>query len=315
MEILITGAAGNLGSLLARHLLDSPHSLRLMIHDRQPPPEIAAAENTSVWRADLARPETLAGPCDGADCIVHFAGVLFSPRPGKFLPQTNLEYVQNLCRVALAAGVDRFIIISFPHVEGISTPWSPARGTLEGKPDSVHARTRLAAERHLYHICQDTGMTPVSLRPGMIYGRGLLMVDAARWLSDHHLLAVWKQPTWIHLLSAVDFLACVQAAIEKQGIHGVYNLGDDDPLTLQDFLDTAAAHWGNSKPWRAPGWSFYMAAWCIEAFATVFRTRSPLTRDFIRIGMASYSGDTRRMKEELLPQLVYPSLATGMVLL
>lgn len=315
MEILITGAAGNLGSLLARHLLDTRHQLRLMVHDREPAEEIAAAVNTTVWRADLARPATLAYPCEGVDCIVHFAGVLFSPRPGRFLPRTNLEYVQNLCRAALAAGVSRFIIISFPHVEGVSTPGNPVRGTLNGDPDSVHARTRLAAERHLYHACRDTHMTPVSLRAGMIYGRGLLMIDAARWLSDRHMLAVWKGPTWIHLLSTPDFLACVTAAIEKEGVAGIYNLGDDRPLTLQGFLDTAAEHWGNRRPWRAPAWSFYLAAWCVEAFATLFRTRSPITRDFIRIGMASYAADTTRMKRELLPQLQYPELDEGRVLL
>ena len=52
-----------------------------------------------------------------------------------------------------------------------------------------------------------------------------------------------------------------------------------------------------------------------SAFAAVFRTRAPLTRDFIRIGMASYTADTSRMKAELLPVLQYPTLAEGMRLL
>ncbi|MDA2915128.1 hypothetical protein MYX77_14470, partial [Acidobacteriia bacterium AH_259_A11_L15] len=70
--------------------------------------------------------------------------------------------------------------------------------------------------------------------------------------------------------------------------------------------DTVAAHWGFRKPWRCPKWSFSGAAWCSEAFATLFRTAAPLTRDFIKIGMASYVVDTARMKKELLPQLAYP---------
>lgn len=329
MNILITGAAGNLGSLLARHLIeanrstDTPHHLNLLIHHNEPPADIVSAPNTTIHRADLANPETLKEPCRDTDCIIHFAGILFAPRPEKFLPETNTRYARNLIDTALAAGVKKFIIVSFPHVEGESTPDHPAKGLPDGHPTSVHAQTRLAAEKYLFDACRDTPMTPIALRPGMIYARGILMPDAARWASRHRLLAVWRKPTWIHLLSLPDLLAATQAAIEKPDAAGIYNLGDDWPLTLQDFLDRAAIEcWGASwpwrrghRPWRAPAPAFYAAGALTEAFATVFRTQAPLTRDFIRIGMASYTADTSRMKAELLPELQYPTLDEGIHLL
>lgn len=329
MNLLITGAAGNLGSYLARYLIETnrtapiQHHLNLLIHRHEPPPDIASASNVTIHRADLADPATLKEPCRDTDCIVHFAGVLFAPRPDKFLPTTNTLYVQNLVNAALKAGVKKFILVSFPHVEGESTPDHPAKGTLSGNPTSVHAQTRLAAEKFLFKACEDTLMTPIALRPGMIYARGILMPDAARWLSRRRLLAVWKKPTWIHLLSLPDFLTATQAAIEKPDASGIYNLGDAGPLTLQEFLDRAATErWGGAwpwhrghRPWRAPEWAFYTAAALTEAFAAVFRTRAPLTRDFIRIGMASYVMDTSRMKEELLPEPQYPTLDKGMELL
>lgn len=339
MNLLITGAAGNLGSHLARYLIgadrvfrDNPQRtesthisapaghyllhLKLLIHRHEPPQDIAQAPNVTIYKADLAKPETLTEPCRDTDCIVHFAGVLFAPRPEKFLPETNTVYVQNLVKTAIKAGVKKFIIVSFPHVEGESTPEHPAQGILPTtQPGSAHARTRLAAEKYLFKACEGTQMTPIALRPGMIYSRGILMIDAARWASRHHLLAVWRKPTWIHLLSLPDFLAATRAAIENESAAGIYNLGDDRPLALQKFLDTAAAHWGYRKPWRAPAAAFYAAAALTEAFAAVFRTRAPLTRDFIRIGMASYVMDTSRMKAELLPQLKYPKLVDGTGLL
>ena len=315
MKVLITGAAGNLGSFMARDLLETSHELRLLIHHKNLPFDVTPYANVSVHRADLGDRATLTQPCEGVDCIVHFAGVLFAPRPGTFLPQTNVTYVQNLVAAAQAAGVSKFILISFPHVEGESFPDQPAAGRLDGNPSSVHARTRLAAEKHLFAACEGTAMVPVALRPGMIYGRGVLMIEAARWLARHHLLAVWRQPTWIHLLALPDFLRSVAAAIEGERVQGIYNLGDDEPTTLQAFLDTAARQWGYRKPWRLPRWSFTVAAWCTEAFATIFRTPSPLTRDFIRIGMASYVSDTTRMKQELLAELAYPTLADGVGLL
>ncbi|MEW6019490.1 MAG: NAD(P)-dependent oxidoreductase, partial [Pseudomonadota bacterium] len=165
-------------------------------------------------------------------------------------------------------------------------------------------------------------MKPVILRAGMIYGRGILMIDAARWLSRRHLLFVWRRPTWIHLLSLPDFLSCCEAAITREDVQGIYNLGDDAPLTLQEFLDRASRKWGAAWPFRktrpprrAPAPLFYAAGALSELAAAVLRTRAPLTRDFIRIGMAPYTADTSRMKEELLPQLEYPTLSEGMGLL
>jgi nucleoside-diphosphate-sugar epimerase len=315
MRVLITGATGNLGSALVRHLLGGPHELTLLIHRTPLSLGVAASSNVSACRGDLGNPKSLAGPCAGIDCIVHFAGLLFAPRPETFLPKTNVEYVRNLVAAALAARVRKFILISFPHVEGESSPDAPATGRLAGNPASVHARTRLAAEQHLFRACAGQPMIPVSLRPGMIYGRGVLMIEAGRWLLEHRLLAVWRPRTWIHLLALPDFLRCVAAAIEGEHVSGIYNLGDDRPLTLQEFLDTVAVHWGGRTPWRCPTWWFYVAAWCCEALAILFGTASPITRDFIRIGMASYVSDTSRMKRELLPHLAYPSLTEGLSLL
>jgi len=69
--ILITGAAGNLGSLLARHLIRGGHRLRLMYHRTPLPSDIAAASTVSGVRADLADPRTLPPALDGAGVVVH----------------------------------------------------------------------------------------------------------------------------------------------------------------------------------------------------------------------------------------------------
>ena len=315
MKILITGAAGNLGSFLSRELMTGPHQLRLLIHRRELPFSVTGCRNVSICQADLGMLESLAEACLDIDCIIHFAGVLFAPRPERFLPKTNLVYVQNLVAAALAAHVGKFVLISFPHVEGGTFPDRPATNRLNGQPDSVHAQTRLAAERHLFAACENSDTTPVVLRAGMIYGRGVLMIEAARWLLQHQVMAVWREPTWEHLLALPDFLKAVTGAIEGPNVSGIYCVADDQPVTLQEFLDTIAAYWGYPKPWRCPRWMFPLAAAGCEGFASVFRTKSPLTRDFIKIGMVSSVADTSRMKRELLPQLAYPSLHAGLVLL
>jgi len=315
LRILITGAAGNLGGFLAQFLLDSPHQLRLMIHRTDVGSELRAASNVEVVQANLSDPSTLSGICSGVDCIVHLAGVLFEPRPARFLPLTNIVFVQNLLTEALTAGVGKFVLVSFPHVEGDTTPEHPASGRLDRVPPSVHAQTRLQAEREILKRSEGSRMTPVILRSGTLYGEGVLMLEAARWLMKRRMLPIWQKPTWYHWLALPDFLTCVRAAIESENVNGIYQLGDDLPLTIQDGLDRFADHWKTPRPFRLPGWTFYLAATVVEAFALVTGKPSPLHRDFIRIGMISHVGDTTRMKEDLLHDLAYPTLDDGLALL
>ncbi|MGH7857714.1 MAG: NAD-dependent epimerase/dehydratase family protein, partial [Candidatus Binatia bacterium] len=141
--ILITGAAGNLGSRLARRLLGEGSRLRLMVHRTPLPEDLARAEGVEEVHADLSRPDTLPAAVAGADAIIHFAGVLFRPRPERFLPETNTRWFANLLDAALAARVGRMVLVSFPHVEGPTTPDAPASGRLDREPVSAHARTRL----------------------------------------------------------------------------------------------------------------------------------------------------------------------------
>lgn len=317
MILLITGAAGNLGSHLAKYLMnnvDCPE-LRLMIHKTPLPYNVNGFKNAEVIEADLMEPDTLAKAFRDVDCIVHFAGVLFAPKPEKFLPVTNAVYFKNLVDAALDAKVKKIILISFPHVEGNTNPSNPANGKLNGNPVSVHAQTRLKEEQYLFKKCNGTDTVPVSLRPGMIYGKNILMLDAGKYLMKKHLLAVWKKPTWIHLISIDDFLKAINQAVKKDNVNGIYQLGDEKPLYLQDFLDRMAVHLGYSKPFRIPVWMIFLAAQIVELYALLFRTKSPLTKDFIKIGMVSYTGDISRMKKDLLPELKYPTIDEGIAIL
>lgn len=316
MRVLITGAAGNLGSLLARHLLKtSHHQIRLMVHKTPLPPDLNVKERTAVFPCNLANPNSLDQACVDSDVIVHFAGVLFAPNPKKFLSNTNTQYAKNLIDKAIEHNVRRFILISFPHVEGPTTQEHSCTNRLDGNPVSMHAKTRLAAEQYLFSKAGESKIGAISLRAGMIYGRDILMISFARKLARKFLLGVWRKPTPIHLISIDDFLECCTAAMNNPQASGIYPLGDDGPTTLQAFLDSACQQWGLYKPWRVPLWSVYIVAWTCERIAQLVSAKTPFTVDFINIGRAPYHCDTRRMKADLLPKLKYPTLDSGKVIL
>jgi len=308
-NVLITGAAGNLGSLLSRHIRDHENDLNLILmqHVKKISGDIKGCPRFQVRSADLSNLETLYECLDGADIIVHFAGVLFKANPEKFLYETNIQYFKNLVRVAKAKKISKMILISFPHVEGPTSRKAPATGRLDGKPVSVHAKTRLEEEIHLFNEIVNS----VSLRVGMVYGRGILMIDAAEWFAKRKILGVWSQPTEIHLISKTDFCRAVVAAISHESATGVFHIGDEGDDTLQSFLDFACKIWGCRKPWRMPLWLIYLAANIFELVSRIFGTTSPLTKDFIDIGRVSYYGDTSRFRAELLPVLKYSNISEG----
>src|SRR5262245_39099989 len=147
--ILVTGAAGNLGSRLARHLAQRGSRLRLMVHRSPLPADLTRHASVTAVPADLAGPATLPAAVSGVSVVVHFAGVLFAPGPERFLPVTNTRWFANLLDACLAARVGKVILISFPHVEGPTSVDAPATGRTDREPVSVHARTRLEEERLL----------------------------------------------------------------------------------------------------------------------------------------------------------------------
>lgn len=311
-RIAITGAAGNLGSLLTSRLLEEDVFLNLLIHKKDVSQDIKNKKNVSVFPVNLADKESLWASLDQVDTIVHFAGVLFKADPEKFLPTTNTLYFNNLLEVATEQKVKRIILISFPHVEGESFPNSPAKGSLAGNPISMHAKTRLEEEKLLFNYAKLHPFEAVSLRVGMVYGKGILMNDAALWFARHYLLGVWKKDTHIHLISKTDFQDATAAACLNPSIEGIYHIGDEGQQTLQQFLDGITSYRGYKKPWRMPVWMIMTAARFFELWSKLFNTRSPLTVDFIKIGMVSYYGDTSRMKSELLPHLRYKTYKEGM---
>src|SRR3990172_8701416 len=96
MNTLIVGASGNLGSHFVKSLLNSPHRLRLLIHNQYLPFSIEHHVDVSAYHADLEDPSSLVGACKEIDSIVYLAGALFRPRPESFLYKTNTLYVKNL---------------------------------------------------------------------------------------------------------------------------------------------------------------------------------------------------------------------------
>ena len=116
----------------------------------------------------------------------------------------------------------------------------------------------------------------------------------------------------IQLIAVPDYLRATAAAIGRDDVSGIYHVGDDRPVTIQELLDRLCATWGYRRPWRVPIWSVRASAWLCELFALCAGTRAPLTRDIVTLGRVSHWGDTSRARAELVPELICSDLAAGL---
>ena len=146
-RILITGAAGMVGSALRRYLRDR-YDFRLLFHRNVPEVE----QGDQVVVADLANFECMIEAGEGVDAIVHL-GIAVSGRgtPRTLYNQqifdTNLKGTYNVFESARINKVKKVVFASTNHVTGfyenegaISSPGLPVR------PDSMYGVSKAYGE-------------------------------------------------------------------------------------------------------------------------------------------------------------------------
>ena len=136
--VLMTGAAGEIGSLLREAWRGALPAVRLI--DRRDLGEAAAGEE--VVQLDLADFPRLHSASEGADVVVHLAAI---PSEDEFprLVEANVVATYNVFEAARQAGVRRVVFASTNHVTGFyrwSERVSPADPV---RPDSMYAVTKV----------------------------------------------------------------------------------------------------------------------------------------------------------------------------
>ena len=168
-RILITGAAGTLGTKLAAHLRGR---CELVLIDRSPGDGILTAD-LAVWDEGWARHFV------GVDAVVHLAGNPVAHHPWPELIGPNLDAVLNLFEAAARGGAGRVVFASSNHVmggyqlelEAAITPALPPRpGTqystgCEARDSTPYGSTKLFGERVGKHYAEARGLSVIAVRP------------------------------------------------------------------------------------------------------------------------------------------------------
>jgi uronate dehydrogenase len=172
-RVLITGAAGNLGAKLRRHM---EGRCGLVLIDR--------AGGDGVLVADLsAWDESWVAHFRGVDAVVHLAGnpVAYAPWPELIGP--NIDAVLNVFEASARGGVKRVVFASSNHVMGgyqdepavPITPQLPPRPGLRYGADGAkrdsgpYGATKLFGERVGKHYADARGLSVIAVRIGWVW--------------------------------------------------------------------------------------------------------------------------------------------------
>ncbi|MFD7231544.1 NAD-dependent epimerase/dehydratase family protein [Streptomyces sp. NPDC059881] len=182
--LLLTGAAGGLGTLM-RGLLPA-YGYELRLFDMTP-----IEGEPGAITADLADRDALREAVRGVDAIVHLAGISLEASFEKIL-RANIEGTYNLYEAARAEGVRRVVFASSNHAVGF-TP-RPREDTPVGtaglipvdtphRPDTYYGLSKCFGEDLAQLYWDQHGVETVSVRIGSCFMEPTTVRMLSVWLS------------------------------------------------------------------------------------------------------------------------------------
>ena len=273
MKILVAGATGALGKQLVPRLVADGHEV-VGITRRESKLDLLRGLGATGVVADVLDPDQVARAVAEAEpeVIIHQLTALNRPFDVRHFDRTfaetnrlRTEATDHLLAAGRATGVKRFNAQSYA-----GWPFARTGGLVKTEDDPLDPappdamRGTLEAIRHLEEAVTGADWTEgIVLRYGGFYGPGTSLSreggEQTRQLRDRKFpvvgdgAGVWS---FIHIEDAAE----ATVAAVTRGRPGVYNIVDDDPAPVAQWLPAAARAVGAPPPRHVPRWLGRMVA-------------------------------------------------------
>jgi nucleoside-diphosphate-sugar epimerase len=264
VRVFVAGASGAIGRPLVRRLIAAGHEVTGMTRRRERADEIEAAGASAVV-CDVYDAKALNAAILRAkpEVLVHQLTSLpweLDPRKPETYAATNrvrTEGTRNLIEAARAAGARRLV------AQSIATLYAPVGGWVKSEEDPVlegvpgHFGEAMNAILDLERqVTQAEGLEGLALRYGFFYGPHTQYAPDGYWAQEvrrRRFPVVGKGEGMLSFIQVEDAAGATVAACER-GAPGVYNVVDDEPARLRDWLPAYAEALGAKRPLRVPIW-------------------------------------------------------------
>jgi len=185
-RLLITGAAGEIGSVIWPALVDTARALRLL--DQRPIADAAAAETIM---GDVTDPAVMDTAMAGVDCVIHLAGI---PRETGGSPddilQANIIGTHTVFAAARQHGVKRIIFASSNHVIGFYPAGEFVGPDVPPRPSGFYGASKAYGEALARLHADKFGMEVACLRIGAFRARPGNARELGAWISHGDMAAL-----------------------------------------------------------------------------------------------------------------------------
>jgi 2-alkyl-3-oxoalkanoate reductase len=278
MRVLVAGATGVIGQPLVSLLQACGHEVTGLTRSQERA-EALRSRGAAAMVCDVFDTERLraivaeAQPEAVVDQLTDLPPVFDPRRYEQMTVPTNRlrsEGTPSLVAAAEAAGAQRYLAQSLAFVYAPEGEWvKDEDAPLVSDAPAAVQRTVDAVRTLESAVLDAAGLEGIVLRYGNFYGPGASesLVDMVRKRKMPVVgggQGVWS---WLHL----DDAASATVAAVERGQRGVYNIVDDDPAPVSEWLPYLAEVVGAKPPMRVPAWLGRLAAgemvvgWMTEA--------------------------------------------------
>jgi nucleoside-diphosphate-sugar epimerase len=299
-SVLVTGANGFVGARLCHKLLLEGFEVIAGVRKTSDCRPLQAL-NVSYRFGDVTEAATLGGMVDGADFVIHNAGVVKARRRETFT-RVNVEGTRALME-ALAErnpSVRRVVYISSMAAAGPSIDGAPVEESDQPHPVTAYGVSKLAGEEAA--LGYTARFEVVALRPSGVYGPGdKELFSLFQTVHKGFRPRIGNMQRKLQLVHVDDLARAVFLALTGPAQSGqTYNIAENQTYTMDELIAQVAEGVGRKGiPLSIPGPIFKGLAAISEAVFRMVGAAPMLTREKAGELLASWEISTAKARREI----------------
>ncbi len=261
-KILVTGATGFIGRHLVKKLIASGQYQVIAISRFPEKAKNLKSKGVKLIKADITKwvdlGELVRLPID---IIVHCAASVESKKK-KVLDKVNATGTENICKLAVELGVERFIYLSSVAVVS-GNKQVPLTENLPHSATNIYGQSKLEAEKKVL-VYRRKGLPIIILRPPMVYGEDEphAIPFLLKFLRRRLVFLPEGGKHKLHLAYVENVAAAIIFALKsKQMFEGSFFVADQEVLTAKEVFKKMAEGIGAKPPFCIP---FFLTPACCK---------------------------------------------------